>query len=111
MDKYYDSDIDIDESSVMPSRTKKNQELYKEVGKWWILLKDQGFSKSDILDFAKRNNIKVVTVADLVKYRIARESIIKMEASANLPTQFGEFIIQGYRNILNNSLFEKLFGS
>lgn len=55
-----------------------------------------------ILEFAKENNIKVITVADLVKYRLKKESIVKMEASAHLPTKFGDFTIYGYRNILNN---------
>ena len=61
-----------------------------------------------ILEFAKNNDIKVITVADLVKYRIKREMIVKMEASAKLPTQFGEFTIYGYRNILNNNEYVAL---
>ena len=74
-----------------------------------IMMPDGNMARRDyILEFARKNNIKVVTVADLVKYRIARESIIKMEASANLPTQFGEFKIYGYRNILNNAEYVAL---
>ena len=61
-----------------------------------------------ILDFAQKNNFKVITVADLVKYRIQKETIVKMEASANLPTQFGNFTIYGYRNILNNQEYVAL---
>ena len=48
MDKYYDSDIDIDDSSVMPSRTRKNQELYKEVG------------TLDLEDFDLNNNVSII---------------------------------------------------
>lgn len=48
MDKYYDSDIDIDDSSVVPSRTKKNQELYKEVG------------TLDLEDFDLNNNVSII---------------------------------------------------
>ena len=61
-----------------------------------------------ILEFAKNNDIKVITVADLVKYRIKRETLVRMEASAKLPTQFGEFTIYGYRNILNNNEYVAL---
>ena len=61
-----------------------------------------------ILEFAKNNDIKVITVADLVKYRIKRETLVRMEASAKLPTQFGEFTIYGYRNILNNAEYVAL---
>lgn len=69
-----------------------------------IMQEDGHMARRDaILEFANKNDIKVVTVADLVKYRIKKETLIKMEASAKLPTQFGEFEIKGYRNILNNA--------
>ena len=48
MDKYYESDIDIDDSSVTVSRTKKNQELYKEVG------------ALDLEDFDLNNNVSII---------------------------------------------------
>lgn len=74
-----------------------------------IMTPDGHMARRDyILNFAKENNIKVVTVADLVKYRIKRETLVKMEASAKLPTQFGNFTIYGYRNILNNAEYVAL---
>ncbi len=74
-----------------------------------IMTQDGHMARRDyILNFANENNIKVITVSDLVKYRIKREMIVKMEASAKLPTQFGEFIIYGYRNILNNNEYVAL---
>ena len=48
MDKYYDSDIEIDDSSARTSRTKKNQELYKEVG------------TLDLEDFDLNNNVSII---------------------------------------------------
>ena len=74
-----------------------------------IMTPDGHMARRDyILEFAKKEGLKVITVADLVKYRIKQEMIVKMEASANLPTQFGEFVIQGYRNILNNNEYVAL---
>ncbi|MBQ8475853.1 3,4-dihydroxy-2-butanone-4-phosphate synthase, partial [bacterium] len=74
-----------------------------------IMTPDGHMARRDyILEFAQKEGIKVITVADLVKYRIQREMIVKMEASAKLPTQFGEFVIQGYRNILNNQEYVAL---
>ena len=68
-----------------------------------IMTEDGHMARRDyILEFAKKNNIKVITVADLVKYRIKLETLVKLEASAKLPTQFGEFKILGFRNVLNN---------
>ncbi len=68
------------------------------------IMKDDGhMARRDyILDFAQKNDIKVITVADLVKYRIKQEMFVVEEARANLPTQFGHFTVVGYRNTLNN---------
>ena len=74
-----------------------------------IMTEDGHMARRDyILEFAKNNDIKVITVADLVKYRISKEMTVKMEASAKLPTQFGEFTILGYRNLLNNDEYVAL---
>ena len=74
-----------------------------------IMTPDGHMARRDyILEFAKNNDIKVITVADLVKYRISKEMTVKMEASAKLPTQFGEFTILGYRNLLNNDEYVAL---
>ncbi len=68
-----------------------------------IMTPDGHMARRDyILDFAKKHNIKVALVKDLVKYRIKKDTLIKLEASAKLPTKFGNFVILGYRNILNN---------
>ena len=74
-----------------------------------IMTPDGHMARRDyILEFAKNNDIKVITVADLVKYRISKEMTVRMEASAKLPTQFGEFTILGYRNLLNNDEYVAL---
>ncbi len=61
-----------------------------------------------ILDFAQKNNIKVITVADLVKYRIQKETFVTLEASAFLPTQFGQFQVLGFKNQLNEDEYVAL---
>jgi len=74
-----------------------------------IMTPDGHMARRDyILEFAKKEGLKVITVADLVKFRIKKETLIKMEASAKLPTQFGDFTIMGYRNILNNAEYVAL---
>ena len=74
-----------------------------------IMTPDGHMARRDyILEFAKKEGLKVITVADLVKFRIKKETLIKMEASAKLPTQFGDFEIKGYRNILNNNEYVAL---
>ena len=48
--------------------------------------------------FAKRHGLLIVTVADLIKYRMHSESLVKRVASAKLPTDYGEFEIHGFEN-------------
>ncbi len=74
-----------------------------------IMTPDGHMARRDyILEFAKKNNLRVITVADLVKYRISKEMIVKEETHANLPTKYGDFIIYGFRNILNNQEYVAL---
>ncbi|WP_447972998.1 bifunctional 3,4-dihydroxy-2-butanone-4-phosphate synthase/GTP cyclohydrolase II [Nitrospira sp. Kam-Ns4a] len=41
--------------------------------------------------FAKHHRLKLVTIKDLIEYRMRRETFIRRVASAKLPTVFGEF--------------------
>ena len=47
--------------------------------------------------FAKRSGLKMITVRDLISYRMAREKLVERVASARLPTAYGDFVIHGYR--------------
>jgi 3,4-dihydroxy 2-butanone 4-phosphate synthase/GTP cyclohydrolase II len=49
-----------------------------------------------ILEFCKEHKLKVGTIADLIAYRLDRDSFVKQIASAALPTQFGEFTLHGF---------------
>jgi 3,4-dihydroxy 2-butanone 4-phosphate synthase/GTP cyclohydrolase II len=48
--------------------------------------------------FASEHNLALITVADLVAYRLRTEQLVHRVAEARLPTQFGEFRVIGYRN-------------
>jgi 3,4-dihydroxy 2-butanone 4-phosphate synthase/GTP cyclohydrolase II len=48
--------------------------------------------------FAKRHGLLIVTIADLIKYRIRTESLVKRVASARLPTDYGEFLIHVFEH-------------
>ena len=47
---------------------------------------------------AKRHGLLMVTVADLIKYRMRMESLVKPVAVAKLPTRFGEFEVHAFEN-------------
>lgn len=64
------------------------------------IMKDDGTMARmpDLEIFAKEHGIKIVTIADLIAYRLKHETIVEESAVANLPTIFGNFIIKGFRN-------------
>lgn len=43
----------------------------------------------DLEIFAKQHDLKIVTIADLIKYRMKKESLVRRIATANLPTRYG----------------------
>ncbi|HKW79260.1 MAG TPA: bifunctional 3,4-dihydroxy-2-butanone-4-phosphate synthase/GTP cyclohydrolase II [Candidatus Limnocylindria bacterium] len=47
--------------------------------------------------FAKRHALRMITVKDLIAYRMARERLVERVATAKMPTKYGEFTIYGYR--------------
>ncbi|MDP1809477.1 MAG: bifunctional 3,4-dihydroxy-2-butanone-4-phosphate synthase/GTP cyclohydrolase II [Actinomycetota bacterium] len=50
---------------------------------------------------AKRFDLKLITVADLISYRRQNEKLVKKVGEARLPTKFGLFKAIGYENILD----------
>ncbi len=66
------------------------------------IMKDDGTMARlpDLMEFARRFNLKIITIADLIRYRLKRERLVVREASANLPTKFGFFKIHAYRHVL-----------
>jgi 3,4-dihydroxy 2-butanone 4-phosphate synthase / GTP cyclohydrolase II len=52
----------------------------------------------ELTRFAKRRGLLMITVADLIKYRMRTESLVKRVASARLPTEYGDFRIHAFEN-------------
>jgi 3,4-dihydroxy 2-butanone 4-phosphate synthase/GTP cyclohydrolase II len=50
---------------------------------------------------AKRFHLPLITIADLIKYRMQNERLVRRVASANLPTEFGDFKVQAYESLLD----------
>lgn len=57
----------------------------------------------ELIDYARNHNLKLISIADLISYRLEHERFVKREAIADLPTQFGHFNIYAYRNLMDNS--------
>ena len=51
--------------------------------------------------FADRHDMKIISVADLVRYRIQKELLVKRVVETDLPTRYGTFRTILYENIVN----------
>lgn len=57
----------------------------------------------ELVDYARHHGLKIISIADLISYRLQHERFVHREAIAQMPTQFGDFKIYAYRNLLDNS--------
>ena len=57
----------------------------------------------ELVNYAKNHELKLISIADLIRYRLEHERFVKREAIADLPTQFGHFKIYAYRNLMDHS--------
>ncbi len=57
----------------------------------------------ELVKFARANHLKIVTVKDLIEYRLKRESFVKKVASSNLPTEYGEFKVIVYEDDIEHN--------
>jgi len=56
-----------------------------------------------LIEYARTHKLKIISIADLINYRLQHEQLVRREAIANLPTRFGQFQIYAYRNTLDHS--------
>lgn len=75
----------------------------KECGLCCEIMREDGtmMRTKELLEFAGKKQLTVITIADLISYRLEQESLVRKEALAKLPTKFGEFDIHGYVNTFN----------
>ncbi len=57
----------------------------------------------ELITFAERHDLSVVTIRDLIKYRMQRERFVRQIAEARLPTLFGEFRAVVFENDLDGT--------
>ncbi|MFO7852075.1 MAG: bifunctional 3,4-dihydroxy-2-butanone-4-phosphate synthase/GTP cyclohydrolase II [Bacteroidota bacterium] len=56
----------------------------------------------DLLKLSEKFGIKIISISDLIKYRLEKESILEMGVRVYLPTEFGEFDFIPFRQRSNN---------
>ncbi|WP_156120367.1 bifunctional 3,4-dihydroxy-2-butanone-4-phosphate synthase/GTP cyclohydrolase II [Neosynechococcus sphagnicola] len=57
----------------------------------------------ELVEYACDRNLKIISIADLISYRLQHERFVQRETIADLPTEFGHFQIYAYRNLLDAS--------
>ncbi len=58
----------------------------------------------ELMEFASRHNLKIVTVKDLIHYRIRTERFVRRVSDIKLPTDHGEFRAIAYTNDMDSNL-------
>jgi 3,4-dihydroxy 2-butanone 4-phosphate synthase / GTP cyclohydrolase II len=57
----------------------------------------------ELIEYAKEHQLKIISIADLISYRLKHDRFVRRETITKLPTQFGKFEIYGYRNLQDGS--------
>jgi 3,4-dihydroxy 2-butanone 4-phosphate synthase / GTP cyclohydrolase II len=57
----------------------------------------------ELVQYAKEHDLKLISIADLISYRLQHDRFVYRESVCQFPSQFGEFKIYAYRNALDNT--------
>ncbi len=70
----------------------------KECGLCCEIMREDGtmMRTTELLQFAEEHNLKITSIADLIKYRRRTESLVEKVTEAELPTKYGNFVAHGY---------------
>jgi len=53
----------------------------------------------ELLEFCKKHNLKITSIAKLIEYRLQRETQVKRVEAVHLPTDFGDFKLIAYESV------------
>jgi 3,4-dihydroxy 2-butanone 4-phosphate synthase/GTP cyclohydrolase II len=56
----------------------------------------------DLVPYAERHGLKMITIADLIAYRRRTEKLVERVVATALPTAFGDFTAVGYRSLVDD---------
>ncbi len=56
-----------------------------------------------LLDYARHHQLKLISIADLISYRLQHDGFVERETICQFPSQFGQFQLYAYRNTLDGS--------
>nr|CAO87646.1 ribA [Microcystis aeruginosa PCC 7806] len=56
-----------------------------------------------LFEYARQHNLKLISIADLIGYRLKHDRFVHRETVCNFPSQFGTFQLYAYRNLLDQT--------
>jgi len=56
----------------------------------------------ELIEYCKEHGLKLISIADLINYRMKKEKLVWRSATAEMPTVFGDFKLIAYENNLDN---------
>lgn len=56
----------------------------------------------DLMKFKEQHDLKLICIKDLIHYRNEKDSLIKREVEVKMPTDFGQFKVVAYTNLVDN---------
>jgi 3,4-dihydroxy 2-butanone 4-phosphate synthase / GTP cyclohydrolase II len=56
----------------------------------------------DLLKIAKKHDLRIISIEDLIAYRLKTETLIKKDVDVDLPTDYGNFRLHAYRQLTND---------
>ncbi|WP_300598647.1 bifunctional 3,4-dihydroxy-2-butanone-4-phosphate synthase/GTP cyclohydrolase II [Niabella sp.] len=57
----------------------------------------------DLVEVAKKFDLKLISIKDLIEYRLKRDSLIEEIVRVNMPTQYGNFTLVAFRDKNSNN--------
>nr|WP_000615788.1 bifunctional 3,4-dihydroxy-2-butanone-4-phosphate synthase/GTP cyclohydrolase II [Leptospira interrogans] len=58
----------------------------------------------DLEKFSEKHGLNIYTIEDLIRYRRAKENLIRLEVESKLPTEYGEFTIRAYSTLIDDKI-------
>lgn len=70
------------------------------------IMKDDGEMARlpDLVKIASQHQLKIISIKDLIAYRLNQESLIREDVTVNLPTEWGDFKMTAYTQLENNAI-------
>jgi len=56
---------------------------------------------TQLMEFSEKHQLSIITVKDLIRYRLNKEQLVTAVAKAKLPTEFGDFMLQVFANTVD----------